>query len=86
MAPGLMLGQHRRRWPNMKPALGQRVVFAWRRRLGPPSKHKTFVGPITKTLGRRCTNVIQMFCVCWAPTTGGWNDRSDSLLSFMMTS
>ena len=24
------------------------------------------VGPTSKTLGRRCTNVIQMFCVCWA--------------------
>ena len=23
------------------------------------------VGPTSKTLGRRCTNVIQMFCVCW---------------------
>ena len=36
-----------------------------------PSKHKTFVkhlynvGPTSKMLGRRCTNVIQMFCVCW---------------------
>ena len=35
------------------------------------SKHKTFVwhlynaGPTSKTLGRRCTNVIQMFCVGW---------------------
>ena len=35
------------------------------------SKHKTFVehfynvGPTSKTLGRRCTLVIQMFCVCW---------------------
>ena len=35
------------------------------------SKHKTFVwhlynvGPTSKTLGRRCINVIQMFCVCW---------------------
>ena len=34
-----------------------------------PSKHKTFVqhlyngGPMTKTLGRRGINVIQMFCV-----------------------
>ena len=24
------------------------------------------VGSTLKTLGRRCTNVIQMFCVCWA--------------------
>ena len=38
------------------------------------SKHKTFVwhlynaGPTLKTWGRRCTNVIQMFCVCWATT------------------
>ena len=23
------------------------------------------VGPTSKMLGRRCTNVIQMFCVCW---------------------
>ena len=23
------------------------------------------VGPTSKTLGRRCTNVIQKFCVCW---------------------
>ena len=36
-----------------------------------PSKHETFlkhlynVGPTSKTLGRRCANVIQMFCVCW---------------------
>ena len=39
-----------------------------------PSKHKTFVlhlynvGPTSKTLGRRCINVIQMFCVCWERT------------------
>ena len=36
-----------------------------------PSEQETFVwhlykvGPTSKTLGRRCTNVIQMFCVCW---------------------
>ena len=36
-----------------------------------PSKHKTFVehlynvGATSQTLGRRCTNVVQMFCVCW---------------------
>ena len=36
-----------------------------------PSKHKTFVkhlydvGPTWKTLGRRCTNAIQLFCVYW---------------------
>ena len=24
------------------------------------------VGPTSKMLGRRCINVIQMFCVCWA--------------------
>ena len=41
-------------------------------------KHKTFVshlynvGPTFKTLGRRCTNVIQMFCVCWASMTVGY--------------
>ena len=26
---GIMLGQRRRRWSNIKPALGQGVVFAW---------------------------------------------------------
>ena len=37
-----------------------------------PSKQKTFVqhlynvGTTSKTLGRRCTNAIQMFCVYWA--------------------
>ena len=36
-----------------------------------PSKHKTFiyhlynVGLVSKSLGRRCTNNIQMFCVYW---------------------
>ena len=36
-----------------------------------PSKHKTFcltlcnVGPASKTLDRRCINVIQMLCVRW---------------------
>ena len=24
------------------------------------------VGPMSKTLGRRCINAIQMCCVCWA--------------------
>ena len=39
-----------------------------------PSKYKTFVwylynvGPTSQTLGRLCTNVIQMFCVCWVIT------------------
>ena len=38
---------------------------------GVTSTHKTFVwhlynvGPTSKTLSRRCMNVIQMFCVCW---------------------
>ena len=35
-----------------------------------PRKHKIFVhlynaGPTSKTFGRCCTNLIQMFCVCW---------------------
>ena len=40
-----------------------------------PGKHKTFVqylynvGPTSKTLARRCTNVVQMFCVCWDSPT-----------------
>ena len=29
------------------------------------TKHLYNVGSTSKTLGRRCTNVIQMFCVCW---------------------
>ena len=46
-----------------------------------PSKHKTFVwhlynaGPTSKTLGRRCINVIQMFCVFWDITTEIWITR-----------
>ena len=37
-----------------------------------PGEHKNIcmtlynVGPTSKTLGRRCINVIQMCCVCWA--------------------
>ena len=37
-----------------------------------PNKHETFVkqwynvGPASSTLVQHCTNVIQMFCVCWA--------------------
>ena len=27
---GLMLGQRRRRWANIKPAQGQRFVFSWK--------------------------------------------------------
>ena len=40
-------------------------------KLAHPSKYRIFeydlynVGPTSKTLGRRCINVIQMFCVCW---------------------
>ena len=33
-----------------------------------PANTKHFynnVGPTSKTLGRRCINAIQMFCVCW---------------------
>ena len=28
------------------------------------------VGPTSKTLGRRCTHVVQLFCICWFE---GWN-------------
>ena len=39
-------------------------------RVPTPSEHNTCmtlynVGSTSKTLGRRCINVIQMFCVCW---------------------
>ena len=41
-----------------------------------PSKHKTYhlynVGRTSKTLGRRYTNVIQMFCVYWREMK--WNE------------
>ena len=40
---------------NIDPPQIQRRMFTDT----PPSKH-------TMLLGRRCTNVIQMFCVCWA--------------------
>ena len=41
-----------------------------------PSKHTTVVlhlynvGPTSETLGRRCTNVIQIFSICWDSTDG----------------
>ena len=47
-----------------------------------PRKHKTFVqhlynvGPSSKTLDRRCINVVQMFCVCWV---WGWWDEWDDM-------
>ena len=52
------------------------LVFAWTKyqvcinSVYVPSKHKKYVwhscnvGPTSKTLGRRCIKVIQMFCVC----------------------
>ena len=48
-----------------------------------PSKHKAFVwllknvGPTSKTLGRRCINVIQMFCVCWDADNAFWLFRAE---------
>ena len=34
----------------------QTQTFVW---------HLYNVGPMSKTLGRRCINVVQMFCICW---------------------
>ena len=48
---------------------GYKIMVA--RGAGGPSKPKTFaqhmynVGPASSTLVQHCTNVIQMFCVCW---------------------
>ena len=59
--------------PTMAGHLVLAAILVWSYLLQPQStKQKTFfellysVGPTSKTLGRRCTNVIQMFCVCWA--------------------
>ena len=69
-----MLGQRPRRWANINAVLG--VMMSRVLGTGPlPSKHKTFVyylynvGPASKTLGRRCINVIQQICVCCGPVT-----------------
>ena len=42
-----------------------------------PCKHKHLynVGPASKTLGRRCTNVIRMFCVCWDVMTVAYHPK-----------
>ena len=37
------------------------------------TKHLYNVGPTSSTLGRRCINVIQMFCVCWVADTRHWS-------------
>ena len=50
-----------------------------------PSKQKIFVWhlynvrPTSKTLGRSCINVIQIFCVCWARLLGRPNHISPGL-------
>ena len=74
-----MLGQRRRQWTSIKPALGQWLVFAGNMILFNQKTQNiciTFiqrrpnvfdVGPtLYSTLGQHCINVIQIFCVCWA--------------------
>ena len=57
-----------------------------------PSKHKTFlyhlykVGPTSSTLVQHCTNVIQMFRVCWDQTrrasyTSRWSQFAPNLIN-----
>ena len=52
-----------------------------------PSKHKTFVyllynvGPTSETMGLRCINVIQMFCVYWVCCTCHSSIRCSPLAS-----
>ena len=74
-----MLDHRRRRWAGVVQMLYKCFVFAViaythrvydRHTVPVRGEYKTFVyhlynvGPALKTLGRRCTNVIQMFCVC----------------------
>ena len=75
---GLVLGQRRRRWANTNSTLVQLFVFVGTllyKNHDQLSKRKTFiwhlynVGPTSKTSGRRCTNIIQMFCVYWKHLT-----------------
>ena len=57
-------------------------------------KHKTFVGlyhlcivgPTSKTLGRRCTYVIHMFCFCWFVTAGIDNDPTFFTIKYFFMS
>ena len=59
----------------------QQRLFAPSREL--PSKHNIFiwhlynVGPTSKTLGRRCTNVIQICCVCWVTVKIDTNNNAN---------
>ena len=40
------------------------------------------VGPTSKTLGRRCTNIIQLFCVCWDDPLNNYFTFSDIKILF----
>ena len=47
---GLMLGQRRRRWPNIETTLGRRLVFVWSKRTSMqvhPHKQTSFQDPLT---------------------------------------
>ena len=71
--PGTWKGVHRHwksPWRNLRSCMMASAEKGYQTR-DKPSKHKTFVlhlcngGKTSQTLARRCTNVIQMFCVCW---------------------
>ena len=76
----LMLGQHRKRWTNIQPALVQRLVHAGlcvsgvvdMLAAGPPSKHEALnqcwinFGPLSTTLAQHQTNIGLIPRVCWA--------------------
>ena len=67
---GLMFAHRLRRWANISPALGKRVVFA--AMACAPSKHDTTiqcwanVGPLSTTLAQHRPNIVSMCRVCWA--------------------
>ena len=52
------------RWPHIKTTMVKRPLLAgWA--LEHNTKHLYNVGPTSSTLVQHCTNVIQIFCVCW---------------------
>ena len=61
---GPMLAPHLRRWPRIKPALVQRLVFAGLSSIPVNTKHFYNICTMLDQRRRRWKNVIQMFCVC----------------------
>ena len=85
---GLMLGQRRRRWPNIKPALNPRRVFT----ASPTRTCSIYVGLISLTLARHCRSegcrspaCIGFYLVCSGKDNGAIHDRHRCILKGTLT-